>query len=196
MFKIARVRAKKTLDRRARRTRHQVNGALVDLITEKRFDDITVQNVIDRAGVGRSTFYSHFRDKEDAFEQQWAHLNQHLAEQIKWERAGQGSFFPVVPFFEHLREAQAFYRGLVRSGKVEAIFKSGIVHLSRHIEAALKQNLRGRPPRIPIPILANYLATEFFGLLRWWLDEGMPYTPESMDKMFHHLVNPTIKSTL
>ena len=58
---------KKTSDRRTRRTRHKVSGALVDLIKEKRFDDITVQNLIDRAGVGRSTFYTHFRDKEDAF---------------------------------------------------------------------------------------------------------------------------------
>ena len=187
---------KKISDRRTRRTRNKVNDAFVDLIQEKRFDDITVQNLIDRAGVGRSTFYSHFRDKEDAFEHQWQGFNRHLAEQIKWERAGKDSFFPVIPFFSHLQKAQSFYRGLVRSGKTDAIFKSGVGYLSEHIAAALNEKFKSHPVAVPIPVLSHYLANEFFGLLKWWLDAGMPYTPEAMDKMFHRLVNPTIKSAL
>jgi AcrR family transcriptional regulator len=189
------VKPKKTSDRRARRTRHQVHGAMFDLIKEKRFDDITVQNLIDRAGVGRSTFYTHFRDKEDAFEHQWRQFVWHLAEQIDWDKAGDDTFFPVKFFFAHLQEAQSFYRGLVRSGKVDAIFKSGVGYLSEDIEAALTDRLKSRPA-VPIPVLSHYLANECFGLLRWWLDAGMPYTPESMDKMFHRLVNPTMKAAL
>lgn len=186
---------KKTTDRRTRRTRNKVSGALVDLIKEKRFDDITVQNLIDRAGVGRSTFYSHFRDKEDAFEHQWEGLNKHLAEQIHWDKAGKDSFFPVVLFFSHLQESQSFYQGLVRSGKADALFKSGVAYLGHNIEAALDKKFKQQQVAIPIPVLANYLANEFFGLLKWWLDAGMPYTPEAMDKMFHRLVNPTIASS-
>jgi hypothetical protein len=49
---------------------------------------------------------------------------------------------------------------------------------------------------IPIPILSNYLASELFALLKWWLDAGMPYTPESMDEIFHRLINPSFKSAL
>ncbi len=190
------MKPKKTSDRRAQRTRHQVHGALFDLIQEKRFDDITVQNLIDRAGVGRSTFYSHFRDKEEAFEHQWRQFAHHLAEQIDWDKAGNDSFFPVKFFFAHLQEVQSFYRGLVRSGKVDAIFKSGVEYLRHDIEAALTDRWKARAVGIPIPVLSHYLANEFFGLVRWWLDAGMPYTPESMDKMFHRLVNPTIKNAL
>ena len=190
------MRKKKTADRRTRRTRHQVNGALVDLITEKRFDDITVQDLIDRAGVGRSTFYSHFRDKEDAFDQQWEQFNQLLSNQIDWDKAGKESFFPVTFFFQHLQEAQSFYRGLVRSGRVDAIFKSGVDYLSRNIESAMNERLKAKQVGVPIPVFSHYLATEFFGLLKWWLDAGMPYTPEAMDKMFHRLINPTVKSVL
>ena len=190
------MRKQKTSDRRTRRTRRKVGGALVELIQEKRFDDITVQNLIDRAGVGRSTFYSHFRDKEEAFEHQWENFNQHLADQIKWDKAGKDSFFPVIPFFQHLQESQSFYRGLVRSGKAEGIFNRGIEYLSHNIEIALKERLKSRQIAIPIPVLSHYLATEFFGLLKWWLDARMPYPPEAMDTMFHRLVNPTIKSAL
>jgi AcrR family transcriptional regulator len=179
-------------DRRTQRTRRQLNGALVGLIKEKRFDDITVQNVIDRAGVGRSTFYSHFRDKEDVFEQQWEQFIERLAGEIKWSKAGTGSFVPVRSLFQHLQDAQSFYRGLVRSGKVDPIFKSGIEYLGRKIEAALKRKVV--KPSIPITILSNYLASELFALLKWWLDAGMPYTPESMDEIFHRLVNPSFKA--
>ena len=186
--------ANKSPDRRIQRTRRQLNRALVDLIKEKRFDDITVQNVIDRAGVGRSTFYSHFRDKEDVFEQQWEQFIVRLAGEINWAKAGTGSFVPVRSLFQHLQEAQSFYRGLLRSGKIDAIFKSGIESLSHKIETALKR--RVVKPRIPISILSNYLASELFALLKWWLDAGMPYTPESMDEIFHLLINPSFKSAL
>ncbi len=181
-------------DRRTQRTRRQLSGALVDLIKEKRFDDITVQNVIDRAGVGRSTFYSHFRDKEDVFERQWEQFIERLAGQINWAKVGTGSFVPVRSLFQHLQEAQSFYRGLVRSRKIDPIFKSGIEYLSHQIEAALKR--RVVKTSIPNPILSNYLASELFALLKWWLDAGMPYTPESMDEIFHRLINPSFKSAL
>jgi AcrR family transcriptional regulator len=186
--------ANKKPDRRTQRTRGQLNRALVDLIKEKRFDDITVQNVIDRAGVGRSTFYSHFRDKEDVFEQQWEQYMERLAGEINWVNAGTSSFVPVRSLFQHLQEAQSFYRGLVRSRKIDAIFKSGIEYLSHNIEATLKTS--AIKPSIPIPVLSNYLASELFALLKWWLDAGMPYTPESMDGIFHRLINPSFKSAL
>ena len=134
--------AKPRPDRRAQRTRRQLSGALNELIKEKRFDDITVQNVIDRADVGRATFYSHFRDKEDLFAQQWEQGMRHLAQQIDWDKAGKGSFFPATSFFQHLLDVQPFYRGLVRSGKIDAIFKSGVEYLSRYIETSLTERLK------------------------------------------------------
>jgi len=189
---------KKRPDRRTQRTRLRLGGALVELVEEKRFDDITVQNVIERADVGRATFYTHFRDKEDLFEQQWEQFSERLAQQIDWDKAGKDSFVPVAFFFQHLQEVQPFYQGLVRSQKIDAIFKSGIEYLTNHIASALNQRLKpgARPVDVPIPILSNYLASQFFALLKWWLDAGMPYPPESMDKIFHRLINPTIKSAL
>ena len=189
------MRTEKRSDRRTQRTRRRLSGALVELVKEKRFDDITVQNVIERADVGRATFYTHFRDKEDLFEQQWEQFSERLAQQMDWDKAGKDSFVPVASFFQHLQEVQPFYRGLVRSRKIDAIFKSGIEYLTHHIETTLNQRLKpgARPVDVPIPILSNYLASEFFALLKWWLDAGMPYTPESMDKIFHRLINTTIK---
>ena len=186
------MRAKKTTDRRIQRTRHSLTHAMVDLVTEKRFDDITVQNLIDRADIGRSTFYTHFRDKEDLFQTNWEGFLEFCVEQIDWTMVGKGSFFPVRFLFDHLKDVQPFYRGLVRSRKSEPLMKTGAEYLSERIGEGLQANLKYHPS-IPVPILSNYLATELFALLKWWLDHGMPYSPERMDQIFHELVNPAFQ---
>lgn len=64
---VQRGKQKRKVDERTRRTRTRLSNALVALILEKPIDKLTVQEVLDRAGVGRSTFYLHFRDKDDLF---------------------------------------------------------------------------------------------------------------------------------
>jgi AcrR family transcriptional regulator len=205
---------KKKADRRPQRTKRQLSRALVDLITEKRFDDITVQNVIDRADVGRSTFYTHFRDKEDLLQKDWERFLDSFAQQIDWDKAGYESFVPVVHLFRHLQDFQPFYKGLVRSRKADSLFKTGVTYLSRKIEISFKTRAEHRLPQtghhtgvlaaqsgmsesstleVPISILANFLANELFALLKWWLDHEMPYTPERMDEIYHQLVNPAFQ---
>ena len=187
----------KKIDRRAKRTRHALSSAIVELVKEKHFDEITVQNVIDRADVGRSTFYAHFRDKEELFQKNWERFLDMLADQIDWSKAGEASFVPVTSLFQHLKEAQPFYKSLVRSKMVDPIFKSGVEYLGRKIAGQLPSKLKDGPTLpIPVPVLSHFLASELFSLLKWWLDQGMPYAPERMDEMFHELVNPAFKSAL
>src|SRR5205085_389973 len=106
------TRDKQPKDRRSARTQRSLSEALVGLVKEKRFDDITVQEVIDRANVGRSTFYSHFRDKEDLFQKDWERFLDGFAQHVDWEKAGTGRFVPVVYLFSHLQDYQTFYKGL------------------------------------------------------------------------------------
>jgi AcrR family transcriptional regulator len=189
--------ATKKTDRRASRTRRALSEALVALILEKRFDAITVQNVIDRADVSRSTFYAHFRDKEDLFLSGWERVLEGFARQVAWEQVGAAHFVPVKELFQHLREFHHFYLALVRSRKTDLIYQTGLVYLSKYVEESLTAWLAGKPrPLVPIPVLSNYLASEMLGLLRWWLDQNMPYTPERMDEMFHQLVAPGFRAAL
>ena len=184
-------------DRRTSRTRRSLSEALIELILEKRYDEITVQNVIDRADVGRSTFYAHYRDKEDLFLSDWERFLDNFVQHIQWQNLREGQFVPVLGLFRHLQDAHEFYRALARSRKTEIIFKTGIAHLAKGIEQALTPQLANQPqPSVPVSVLSHYLANEIFSLLRWWLDHDMPYSPERMDEIFHQLVMPGFRSAL
>ena len=73
----------KKTDRRVLRTREVLSNALVDLILEKGYEKITVQNIIDQANIGRSTFYDHFQDKQDLLEKSFGMLADDLNQHVK-----------------------------------------------------------------------------------------------------------------
>ncbi len=189
---------KKRDDRRSNRTRRALREALVELILEKRYDAITVQNVLDRANVGRSTFYAHYRDKEDLFLSDWEELLDWFVRHIKWENISEGRVIPVRELFTHVKEFHHFYVALVRSRKTNWLFKTGLNFLSNRIESALTSlpadyKLR---PSVPFPLLSNYIASEILALLRWWLAHDLQYSPERMDEIFHELVMPSLRSLI
>ena len=181
-------------DRRVTRTRVALRHALIELIQEKHFDEITVQNIIDRANIGRATFYAHFRDKEDLLIGDWEQFLDGFVQFINWNNVGKTRFVPIQEFFSHLKDFHHFYRALVRSSKAERLFKKGSSHLAQGIEKSLNDFLENKPqPSIPVSILANHLATAVFEQLKWWLDNDMPYPPERMDDIFHELIQPNFK---
>lgn len=179
-------------DRRVSRTVQALRSSLFELVQEKHYDSITVQDIIDRANVGRSTFYTHFRDKEDLFVGDWKNFLSTIAEHI--DLGHKGRIAPVAGLMTHLKDVHPYYRALVRSGKVDRRFAQGKEFLAEKIEEKIADS--GQQLGIPAGIAAHYLALQIFGLLKWWLDHNMPYTPEEMDTMFHLLVAPGIANAL
>lgn len=181
------------IDRRVDRTVTALRAALIALIQEKYYDSITVQDIIDRANVGRSTFYVHFRDKEDVLVGDWKRFLDLMVGHIDFENAASGRFVPVRELMLHLKEYHALYRALAKSGKSERLFTVGTAYLTEQIEAKIEAMIEGRTqPTVPPAVSAYYLANQIFAFLRWWLDQNMPYSPDEMDKMFHELVAPGI----
>ena len=72
------------------------------------------------------------------------------------------------------------------------MLKSGIEYLSHKLETELSNRPKLRLS-VPTAIAAHYLANEIFALLKWWLDNGMRYTPDQMDETFHELINPAFR---
>jgi AcrR family transcriptional regulator len=180
-------------DRRVDRTMTALRTALIELILEKHYDSITVQDIIDRANVGRSTFYTHFRDKEDVLVGDWKRFLDMMVGFIDFENAAMGRFVPIRELMLHLKEYYALYRALVKSGKSERLFTVGTAYLTERIEAKIMSAVRpDKLLSVPPAVCSYYLAIQIFAFLRWWLDQNMPYSPEEMDKMFHELVAPGI----
>ncbi len=187
----------KKSDRRANRTRKSLRDALIELILEKRYDSITVQDILDRADVGRSTFYAHYRDKEDLFRADWEKFLDFLIGQINFENISKGKFVPIKELFQHLIDFHPFYRSLVKSRKSDTLFKTGQYYLAKGIENKLTVSLANKQtPSVSVSLLSNYLANEILAFLIWWLDQNMPYTPERMDEIFHQLIAPGFRLAL
>lgn len=172
-----------------RRTRDRLGDALVELLVQKLFDDITVQEVLDRAGVSRSTFYTHFRDKNDLFLSDSDEFLEGLATALS--RFGDKSerVAPVAELFAHIADVRPFYNALVQSRKIQDVWELGREHFSRGIKKRLDEIPRGRPiARDQRAAIAHGLAGNLFALLDWWIQAGMPRSPAEMDKLFHQMV--------
>lgn len=173
-------------DRRVRRTRDTLGDALVGLMHEKRFDDITVQDVLDRAGVGRSTFYVHYRDKEDLFLSDVEEFFEMFSRILTRHGAHAKRLAPVEELFRHIREARDFYLALVQSGKVDDVVALGRGIFARSIEERLQAAGIADDP-LTRAARAHALAGSLFSLLDWWIDKGMKPDPKEMDAIFHRM---------
>ena len=176
-------------DRRVRRTRDRLGDALMGLLVEKPFDQIKVQDVLDRAGVSRSTFYSHFRDKNDLFLSDSDEFLEGMAMALSRFGCKSERVAPVQELFAHIAEVRPFYGALIQSGKINDVWELGREHFARGIAERLAQipKSRGMPPEHRAAI-AQGLAGSLVSLLTWWVQHGMRPSPEEMDKLFHKLV--------
>ena len=171
-------------DKRILRTRDTLGDALWALMQEKSFDSITVQAVLDRAGVGRSTFYAHYRDKNDLLMSDIEEFLLAFSTELKRHGASARRLAPVKEFFTHVREAHEIYAALVFSGKVNEFQTLARGIFARSIEERLQAADR-EATAVRRAAHAHALAGSLFSLLDWWIDKGMKVEPEEMDEIFH-----------
>jgi AcrR family transcriptional regulator len=180
------------LDRRSRRTRHLLRDALIALMQEKRFEAITVQDLIDRADVGRSTFYAHYQSKEDLFLRGFEEDLGELIQRIEQQDQG-GALVPSLELFRHVQEHHRLYQALVWGQAIDSIYRTCQDYLKRTIEQRILRRVGDeRKMATPLPVLADYLAGSLVNMSKWWLDNRMPYPPERMHEIYQQLVMPGV----
>jgi AcrR family transcriptional regulator len=180
---------KKREDARVRRTRDALGDALVALMQEKPFDTITVQDVLDRAQVGRSTFYSHYSDKDDLLMSDAEEFFESVAMLLSVRGDTSDRVFPVREFFGHIIEAKTFVDALVSAGKMNDNMELARGLFARGIERRLAEVPKGQGiAENERPAIAFAHAGALLALLQWWVDRGMKQTPAEMDQLFHRLV--------
>jgi AcrR family transcriptional regulator len=172
-------------DRRIRRTRKALRDALMALILEKEFDALTIREIADRADVNRATFYLHFKDKHDLLLRSMQEIFDDLAARMK-PPTGENFRMDVPPqgavsMFEHIAENADFYRVALGERGI-ASFQARVRNFLTAVSA--KRMLMLQPDRsqyrIPLEVVAAQSAGALVGMTVWWLERGMPLSPEVM----------------
>jgi AcrR family transcriptional regulator len=167
------------------------------LMHEKRYDRITVQEIIDRADVGRSTFYAQFRNKEDVLVSEIERVLDQLHEQ---HRASADDpvdhLLPGVEFFRHVQQTQSFYPALLRGLSSDPHYLAVHRYLRDQTAQQLAVIAGSHTLSLPRDLIADYLAGALLILVHWWLDHGMHYTPEQMEAIVQQFVMPGVRALL
>ena len=176
-------------DRRSQRTRQLLSEALIQLILEKDYSAITVSDITERANVGRSTFYAHYRDKDDLFLGELDRVIEVLSQRVPGQ--DEMPYFPSLGLFQHVGEEYDLYKALVWTPGIDLLIK----HLHRSLSQRVEQGLvkSGREYDVPVPVLANFITGSFLTLLRWWLENKRIYSPEQMNEIFKKVTLPGIQ---
>lgn len=204
--------SKKNRDRRVDRTRRGLRAALLALLSEKGYAEITVEEISKRADLSRATFYVHYKDKEDllleylsdlADEQVQALANFSLAE---WRLLGSVAgpeappVEPLLAAFRHVAEYAGLY-GLVSGGEGAPRLSEKIGEIiTRAVEDYLHHRLESEGGigqlQAPIDLLARYFAGAFLSSVGWWMEGGLKLAPEEMTVLFQRLFFPGLRRAL
>ena len=174
-------------DARTERTYRALSGALVDLMRTREFDSITVQDLLDRAGVGRATFYTHFRNKDDFLLTDLERMLAALERHFEQSPGATNRLAPLAELLEHLATAREFAAAIERSGRMEVVYDITSGHFARIIERRLK-SLGDSPMALPPAATSRVLGAMAMELAKWWLGRESSMTARDMDARFHELV--------
>lgn len=179
-------------DLRVQRTRTLIVKALIDLTVEKGFAAVAVQDIVKRAGVNRATFYRHYRDKYDLLDR-YAQAVYELANDSTdrispaGKDAGTQVFIPgLVTVLEHVHENAAFFKVMLG--------EKGDPAFAAKIRLYIQERIRGSMPASRLPagsstdLYLSYISSGGVGVLSWWLDRGMAYSPAQMAAILSELV--------
>jgi len=186
-------------DRRVRRTRRALQKALIELILEKSYDAVTIEEITDRADLGRTTFYLHFRDKEellmhaieticedfiethssllaeiDSPENAIKKLRYNLDERILYH------------IFAHARDNADLYKVMLR-GEGGARATRRFANIIRDETIKRLEQIKGLPIKVPIEIFAVYFSGTIMEMVTWWLEEDQPLPIPQMVAYFQQL---------
>ena len=171
-----------TEDLRVRRTRLFLQNAFIELSIEKDFSSVTIADITERAMVNRSTFYRHFQDKYDLLDKYMDDLYHllDLSETASPEPQGSPPI-GLIQMMEHLQVRSDFYRSMLGPKGYPPFAEKIREYIERRIGRSLptdiSQQQQGQPP---LGMILSSISNAAVGAIRWWLENGTPYTPLQM----------------
>ena len=184
-------------NRQVQRTRNLIRQAFVELMYEKPYDHITVQDIIDRADICRSTFYAHFVDKEQLLLDQQEALRESLL-QVQGDGYSPSDSRRILRFspamLQHAQSNYHLYQRLLARSDIPFLHHQIQNILAGLVQSELHDITQGHSSPVPVEALAQFTVGAYWALLIWWLDNQMPCTVEEMDRTIYKLIVSGIHS--
>ena len=189
-------------DRRIQRTRALLRKSILELILQHSFADLTIEQITEQVNLGRTTFYLHYRDKKELLIDGIKVLIDNLFQEIyspqnmeKWVKEGVD---PRKLIFVRTAENAVLYKKLFTGELGSLVLVYLHEHLAKQMNTIIEawQHRFNLNPPISNPVTSHYSAGALTGLLQWWLENELPYPPEEMYEIYHHImVNGIVQST-
>lgn len=185
------------MDRRQLKTRKAIYDAFTALLAEKNYSNITVQNIIDAADVGRTTFYAHFETKDDLLksvcEELFGHIihsaidSAHSCDSHSHNTAPQSVFCHLL---QHLQKNDNNILGLLSCKSCDLFLQYFKDSMNELIQNQLINRKIEPSMGIPQDFLINHITGSFVEMVNWWIKGHMQQTPEELDKYFCAVIEP------
>ena len=177
-------------DRRVQKTRKLLKDALVALIIEKGFESVTIQEILDKANVGRSTFYLHFENKQEllhsCFEEFHELFNKSSLESSNTLDSISSEF--TLNILRLVERNQMLCKALLGQDDMTMYFNPIHSFIYDYFEVSIKKFVTNSSQTLlQSEMLGHYITSAFLGTLRWWVYNDMPYSVEEVNEVFKKL---------
>ena len=166
------------VDLRVARTQILIRDAFIDSIIEVGFEAVTVKKIAEKARINRATFYRHYKDKYDLADRLTDLLFVDVMTEIR-TKVLRGETLNWAILFEHVAQYAAFYRAMMGRGGIPRFREQVRGAMEQQILETLKmQGLDESKLDMPVSLPVCYLASAQVGFMQWWLENGMPFSPQ------------------
>jgi AcrR family transcriptional regulator len=180
-----------TMDRRQQKTRTLIFQAFKKLLETKRYSNITVQEIIDEANVGRSTFYAHFETKDELLKALCTEIFSHVfSDDLMSEKthdfSGRKSGLEarITHLLYHLNDNKHDIIGILSCESGELFMR----YFKQYLAEMFSKYLNELNANVPADFLLNHLTGSFAEAVTWWINSGMKNTPEEISKYYMSVI--------
>ncbi|MDO5388851.1 MAG: TetR/AcrR family transcriptional regulator [Clostridia bacterium] len=179
------------MDRRQQKTRAAIFDAFSTLLKTKKFNNITVQEIIDEANIGRSTFYSHFETKDELLKAMCTDIFTHIfSEELSKEKTHDfskdynGLEQKITHILYHLKDSKRDIKGILSCESGELFIK----YFKEYLSEMFEQYTNTLTQNVPSDFLLNHLSGSLVNAIQWWIKKDMEIPPEKISKYYMKLI--------
>lgn len=182
------------MDRRQQKTRKAILNAFEELISKKKYEQITVQDIIDEANIGRTTFYAHFETKDGVLDAICVDLFQHIFEEEPQEepdhdfsQSDNTVKEKMIHILYHLKENQIRYKRLFKSESAELFWEFFRKWFTKELSQDIEQQMARKKLKVPEGYYMDFYVSTFIETVKWWFKEECKTKPEIVENYFEQV---------